>query len=353
MQQSFNSDADRIIRFNCSNEHIKLKTMDAPTPNQAPPKLLHEVRGLLRIKHYSLATERTYVAWIKRFILFHHKRHPRDLHQSEITSFLRHLAVNRSVAPATQNQALNAIAFLYNQVLKLPLGQLGDFPRAKKASKLPVVLSQFDVKRWLTPLQGESRIMADLLYGSGLRLHEMLTLRIKDLDFSSGMILVRQGKGAKDRRTLFPAKLQFQLQKHLETVRAIFDKDRACQIPGVALPYAIEKKYPRASVSWPWFWVFPAKGLSTDPRSMVIRRHHQGEHVIQRALKLAAKDVGLTQPVSCHTLRHCFATHLLEMNYDLRTIQELLGHSNVSTTEIYTHVIAHPGRGVRSPLEDL
>lgn len=317
----------------------------------AKPKLLDQVRTAIRLRGYSYRTEEAYIATIRRFIFFHQKQHPADLGSQAIVPYLAYLAEQRNVAPSTQNAALCALVFLYEKVLQISVGDLGEIPKAKIQRRLPVVLTRDEVKATFSHLQGQALLMARLLYGTGMRLAEMLSLRVKDLDFSTHTIHVRQGKGAKDRVTMLPENLDEPLRQQLAKARVFFDNDRAQNLPGVHLPYALETKYPNAGKSWPWFWVFPAHGLSTDPRSKLVRRHHEGDFTIQRPFKAAIIAAGITKAASCHTLRHAFATHLLEKNYDLRTIQELLGHSHVSTTEIYTHVINRPGLGVRSPLD--
>jgi integron integrase len=303
------------------------------------------------MRGYSYRTEESYIAIIRRFILFHGKQHPADLGTQAIVPYLAWLADERHVSPSTQKTALCALVFLYNQVLTIPVGDLGEIPKAKTQRRLPVVLTREEVRVAFSQLHGQPLLMARLLYGTGMRLAEMLSLRVKDLDFSNLTIHVRHGKGAKDRVTMLPENLVDPLRQQLAKARLAFDADRSQNLPGVHLPYALETKYPNAGKSWPWFWVFPAHGLSTDPRSKLVRRHHEGDFTIQRPFKAAITAAGITKAASCHTLRHCFATHLLEKNYDLRTIQELLGHSHVSTTEIYTHVLNRPGRGVRSPLD--
>jgi len=316
-----------------------------------PPRLLDRVRTSIRMRGWSIHTEETYVGWVRRYILFHDKRHPADLGPSGIVPFLGHLAVERNVAPSTQNQALNALVFLYQTVLQIPVGDLGEFPRAKRPKRLPVVMTQEEVRRLFEHLDGLPLLMARLLYGSGMRLAEMLSLRVKDVDFAARTIHVRHGKGGKDRVTVLPENLVDPLRRQLAHGRALFDQDRAQDLPGVHLPYALEAKYRHAGKQWPWFWVFPAAGLSTDPRTRLVRRHHEGDFVIQRPLKAALHAAGIPKHATPHTLRHCFATHLLENHYDLRTVQELLGHTHVTTTQIYTHVLNKPGLSIRSPLD--
>jgi integron integrase len=322
--------------------------------NSTPePRLLDQVRAQIRLRHYSIRTETQYVQWIKRFVLFHHKRHPREMGAAEVEAFLSHLAVEGHVASATQNQALSALLFLYRQVLGVELPWLDDVVRAKQPERLPVVLSRSEVQRVLERMDGVHGLLVRLLYGTGMRLMECLRLRVKDVDFVRREIMIRDGKGAKDRVTVLPQSLVTALQVQLATARELFDRDRAAMRPGVYLPHALERKYPNAGASWAWFWVFPAAGLSIDPRSGIERRHHAHEKSLQRAMKQATQDSGIAKPVSVHTLRHSFATHLLQSGYDIRTVQELLGHADVATTMIYTHVLNKGGRGVTSPLDAL
>jgi integron integrase len=317
------------------------------------PKLLDEVREAIRTRHYSLRTEEAYVSWIKRFILFHGKRHPLEMGKDEITRFLSALAVHGQVSASTQNQALCALLFLYREVLSEDFGWLDDVVRAKRPQRLPVVLTRREVKALLGALEGVHWLMASLLYGAGLRLLECLRLRVKDVDFSSHQIIVRAGKGNKDRRTMLPAAVKEPLAAHLEHVRQQHQHDLAQGLGRVYVPDALHRKYPNANSEWGWQWVFPASQISLDPRSGEQRRHHVHESVLQRAVKAAASTTGLTRGANCHTLRHSFATHLLEDGYDIRTIQELLGHRDVKTTMIYTHVLNRGGKGVDSPMDRL
>lgn len=317
-----------------------------------PPRLLDEIRARIRAKHYSRRTEESYTHWIKRFILFHNKRHPRQMGAPEIEAFLSGLATVRNVSASTQNQALAALLFLYKEVFGVELPWLDNITRAKPRERLPVVLTQAEVNALLSHLDGTHGLMLRLMYGTGMRLMECVRLRIKDVDFDRGEIIIRDGKGGKDRMTMLPRSLAQSLREHLERVRSLHEQDRQAELPGVELPYALEKKYANAGKSWGWFWVFPAVALSTDPRSRIRRRHHTYEQGLQRAVKRAAEAARIAKPVTTHTLRHCFATHLLENGYDIRTVQELLGHSDVSTTMIYTHVLNRGGRGVRSPLDN-
>jgi len=322
------------------------------TPSQPePPRLLEQVREAIRVRHYSLRTEGTYVGWIKRFILFHGKRHPRDMGVQEVRQFLSHLAVAGHVAASTQSQALSALLFLYQQVLKPDIGWLDDVVRAKQPHHIPVVLTQDEVKAVLAHLSGTTWIMATLLYGAGLRLLECLRLRVKDVDFTYNQIVVRDGKGHKDRVTMLPQQAKAPLQRHLHDVRQLHVQDVQAGAGHVYLPYALERKYPNASRAWVWQYVFPAAQPSRDPRTGIIRRHHVHKLVLQRAVQIAVRKAAIPKAASCHTLRHCFATHLLEAGYDIRTVQELLGHKDVRTTMIYTHVLNRGGRGVKSPAD--
>jgi integron integrase len=319
-----------------------------------PGRLLDRVRAELRTRRYSPRTEQAYVAWIKRYIRFHGLRHPREMGDVEINAFLSHLAVDLHVAASTQNQALAALLFLYRDVFGLQVPWLDCLARARKPKRLPVVLSRDEVRRLLAATKGRPRLVCTLLYGTGLRLLEGLRLRIKDVDFELGQIVVHAGKGGKDRHTMLPESLRRPLQRHLLAVKRLHERDLAAGYGSVLLPDAVDHKYPEASVEWGWQWVFPARGIARDPRSGIARRHHLHESSVQKAVRAAARAAGLHKPAGCHTLRHSFATHLLEDGYDIRTIQELLGHSDVSTTMIYTHVLNKVGgRGVRSPLDVL
>jgi integron integrase len=315
--------------------------------------LLEQVRRAIRVRHYSLRTEDAYLQWIKRFILFHHKRHPQTLGEVEVAQFLSFLANEQQVAAATQNQALNALVFLYKVVLERPLGEIAGVVRAKKPQRLPVVLSRSEVAALLKQLEGEYWLMASLLYGSGLRVMECVRLRIKDVEFSKRAIIVRDGKGEKDRVTLLPDPLIPPLETQIEQVRLIHQRDLGLGFGAVYLPYALERKYPNASQETGWQYVFPAQKRSVDPRSGVERRHHVHVNAVQKAVKRAVRQSGIEKPASCHSLRHSFATHLLENGYDIRTVQELLGHKDVRTTQIYTHILNRGGNAVRSPLTDL
>ncbi len=327
--------------------------MSTAQSQQAPPRLLDQVRELLRIRHYSIRTEQAYLQWIRRFILFHHKRHPRDMGAPEVTAFLSHLAIKRNVAASTQNQALNAILFLYRDVLKITLPWLDDVQRAKKPQRLPVVLTRDEVRGVLAQMQGTPWLMAALIYGGGLRLLECLRLRIKDVDFHYRQLLIRDAKGQKDRVTLLPQTLVDPLQSHLARVRTLHEGDLREGYGCVYLPFALAEKYPAAEREWGWQYVFPSKRRSIDPRSGAERRHHAPEDALQRAVKQAIRKSNIVKLASVHTLRHSFATHLLESGYDIRTVQELLGHADVKTTMIYTHVLNRGGRGVVSPVDGL
>ena len=316
-------------------------------------KLLDQVSEVMRFKHYSIRTEQTYREWIKRFVVFHQKRHPREMGAFEIERFLSDLAVRAKVAASTQNQAFNALLFLYRQVLHQDVGQIEGVERAKRPERLPVVLTREEVERVLAVMSGTYQLMARLLYGAGLRLMECVRLRVKDVDFGQNQILVRDGKGFKDRVTVLPALLQDSFKDHLKRVKILHEQDLARGNGKVYLPYALERKYPSANRDWGWQYVFPAAGVSRDPRSGREQRHHVNEQRLQRAVKEAIQASGIVKPASCHTFRHSFATHLLEAGYDIRTVQELLGHNDVSTTQIYTHVMKKPGIGVRSPLDSL
>jgi integron integrase len=327
--------------------------MFASSPlSSASPKLLDRVRWHLRVKRYSIRTEQSYVDWIRRYILFHKKRHPIEMGETEIASFLSHLAVNRNVAASTQNQALSALLFLYQQVLERNLDFIDDVKRAKRPPKVPVVFTKAEARAVIGRLDGDYRLMAELLYGAGLRLLEMLRLRVKDIDFGYNQIIVRAGKGMRERRTILPARLKSPLQLHLARVREKHRHDLARDGGSVYLPFALDRKYPAASKDWRWQYVFPALKLSVDPRSHALRRHHVSEKNLQNAIKLAIRAAGIPKAASCHTFRHSFATHLLERGTDIRSVQELLGHKDVSTTMIYTHVLNKPGLGIPSPLDD-
>ncbi len=317
----------------------------------SPPRLLDEVRTKARLLHLSLRTEETYVSSIRRFILFHGRRHPREMGVEEIRAYLAHLALDAGVAASTQNVALHALLFLYREVLGVELPEVGELERARGPKKVPVVFTREEAQAALAGLRGAHWMMASLLYGSGLRLMECMRLRVKDLDFSYKELTVVDGKGAKDRRTVLPGSLVRPLREHLEGVRGVHEADLADGFGAVYLPFALARKYPGAAMEWGWQYVFPASRRAADPRGGVERRHHADESGLQRAVKAAIRAAGIEKRASCHTFRHSFATHLLEDGYDIRTVQELLGHSDVKTTMIYTHVLNRGGRGVRSPLD--
>lgn len=318
---------------------------------QQPKKLLDQVRDAIRVKHYSYRTEESYVNWIRRYILFHNKRHPKDMGSAEITAFLTHLAVKEQVAASTQNQALSALLFLYHIVLQQPLESPIDAVRAKQSKHLPTVLTKAEVNEIIKHLPGVYKLVVQLLYGSGMRLNEGLRLRVKDLDFAQRQIIVRDTKGNQNRVTMLPTSLIEPLQKHLQHTKWLHQRDLEHGYGSVYLPFALERKYPHADRSWIWQFVFPSFGLARDPRSGIVRRHHLHESGLQKTLKHAVRATNINKRVSCHTFRHSFATHLLENGYDIRTIQELLGHKDVKTTMIYTHVLNRGGRGVQSPLD--
>jgi len=313
--------------------------------------LMKQVVSEIRVRHYSMRTEKAYGIWIKRFLIYHRLKDPRSMNSSHIKEYLGFLASNRKVASATQNQALNAIVFLFSKVLHMEPGDFNDFIRAKMPTHVPTVLTRNEIDRLLEKLDAPFYTIAGLLWGSGLRLMECLALRIKDMDFETRQITIRNGKGAKDRITMLAQKFEGPLKKQIEESRKVFDDDRAHSVPGVYIWPGLERKYPNAGKEWIWHFVFPSTRLSVDPRSKTIRRHHLYPDVVQRHIKQASIDAGITKRVSCHTLRHSFATQLLQGGADIRTVQELLGHSDVSTTMIYTHVLSKPGLAVLSPAD--
>ncbi|MBV7332443.1 integron integrase [Chloroflexi bacterium TSY] len=318
---------------------------------QRPKKLLDRVRNAIRLKQYSIRTEDSYVSWIERFIRFHELRHPLEMNTPEIESFLTWLAVEQNVAPSTQNQALSALLFLYQNVLNVELTGAIDAVRAKKDKRLPTVLNKDEVQSVLSQMTGLHLLMAKLIYGSGMRLMECIRLRVKDVDFAQNHLLIRDTKGNEDRSTLLPKRLIPHLQCHLAKVKEIHQADLEAGYGEVYLPYALARKYPSAAKEWTWQYVYPSTKLSVDPRTNKVRRHHADESALQRAIRHAAQNAKIHKRVTPHTFRHCFATHVLEAGYDIRTVQELLGHKDVSTTMIYTHVMNKGPMGVHSPLD--
>ncbi|OFZ70749.1 MAG: integrase [Betaproteobacteria bacterium RBG_16_58_11] len=325
--------------------------MEAKVVSQDSPKLLDRLRAEIRVRHYSLRTEQAYVDWARRFILFHNKRHPKEMGAAELRDFLSHLAVDRNVSASTQNQAKSALLFLYREVLKIELPWLEEVISAKTAKRLPVVLTQLETRQLLGAMSGTMGLMASLLYGTGMRLMEGLRLRVKDVEFTRREIIVREGKGNKDRVTVLPENLILPLQAHLVKVKALHERDLDAGFGEVYLPDALAVKYPNAPRAWGWQFVFPSPVRSIDPRTGIERRHHVYETSVQRAVREASRLAGIHKPVTPHVLRHSFATHLLQAGYDIRTVQELLGHKDVQTTMIYTHVLNRGGRGVVSPLD--
>ena len=315
-------------------------------------QLLQEARTVCRLRHLSIHTEDTYVQIIKRFVAFHDNKNPANMGAEEVRDYLSHLAVDLHVAASTQNVARNALLFLFREVLGTELAPLAGTEPAKRSERLPVVLSRPQVTRLLSHLDGTPHLLASLLYGAGLRLTEALRLRVKDIDFDTAELTVRGGKGDKDRRTMLPKSLVPTLHAQLKDARKLYDTDVKNNVANVYLPDALDRKYPEAPRQWAWFWAFPSPTLSVDPRAGVVRRHHLTEDRLQRAVKKAVTAAGIDKNASCHTLRHSFATHLLENGYDIRTVQELLGHADVRTTMIYTHVLGAGGMAVRSPLDD-
>ena len=324
-----------------------------PTALVVKPKLLDQMREALTSRHYSRHTEESYCSWVKRFIVFHNKRHPLEMAEAEINAFLTHLAINKKVSASTQNQALSALLFLYRHVLHREIGNLGEVIRARKPQRVPVVLTREEVKAVMNYLTGSKRLMASLMYGAGLRVMECLRLRIQDIDFARSEITVRSGKGDKDRVTMLPQSLTNSLQEHLRKVRAIHEKDLREGWGRVTMPDALDRKYPNASAEWRWHWVFPQENRWKNPKTGNEGRHHIDESLIQKAVRDAVAKASLIKRATCHTFRHSFATHLLESGYDIRTVQELLGHSDLKTTMIYTHVLNRGPAGVRSPVDEL
>lgn len=329
--------------------------MNAEAKQQVQPRpggLEEQLRGVLRKKQYSIKTEETYVGWYRQYVRWHGKRHPQEMGVAEVEAFLTHLAVNRGVAAATQNQALNSILFLYKEVLGIELAGI-DAQRAKRTRRLPTVLTQGEVAALLKEVDGEAGLVCQLLYGCGLRIAETLSLRVKDVHLAAGNLEIRGGKGDKDRTMVLPKALLEPLREHLKKVRRYYDEDRREERPGVALPHALAEKNPGAAVSWPWFWFFPSRSRSEDPRSGEVRRHHLHEISVTRELGRAAAIAGLTRRVTAHVLRHSYATHLILRGVDIRSIQELLGHKHVATTEIYTQLAKAMRGEITSPLDDL
>lgn len=317
------------------------------------PKLLERARQRMRATHLSFRTEKAYIHWMRKYILFHRKRHPSEMGEAEINAFLTYLAVEKRISASTQTQALCALLYLYREVLGRDVGELEGLVRAKRRRRLPVVLTREEVRRVLSELQGPERLFPTLLYGTGLRLLEGLRLRVKDVDFARSEITVRQGKGDKDRVTMLPASIQEELRRHLQGVELLHKKDLSDGFGRAPLPYALARKYSAAAAEWGWQFVFPAPHRSMDPRTGMWRRYHLHEQSVQRAFRRAVQRAGLAKPATCHTLRHSFATHLLMSGYDIRTVQELLGHKSLKTTMIYTHVLNRGGHGVQSPLDAL
>ncbi len=335
---------------------MKSGTSSSVLPPLQSARLLDQVRERIRYLHYSLRTEESYLHWIRAFIRFHDRCHPRELGGEQVEAFLMWLANERNVAVSTHRQALSALLFLYQKVLCLDLPWMQSIGRPQRKPRLPVVLPADEVRRVLTLLEGEHRLLAQLLYGTGMRITEGLQLRVKDVDFERRTLIVRcgkGGKGGKDRALMLPDAAAPALREQLARGRVLWATDAAAGRAGVQMPDALERKYPRAGASWSWFWVFPQSEHATDPRSGVVRRHHLYDQTFQRAFKTAVRRAGIETPATPHTLRHSFATHLLQAGYDIRTVQELLGHSDVSTTMIYTHVLKVGGGGVRSPLDSM
>ena len=332
-----------------THEHPRSPAVESAAPG--PPRLLDQVRERLRVMHYSIRTEEQYVQWIKRFVLYHGKRHPRDMGAPEVEGFLTHLAVAGGVSASTQNQAKAALLFLYRHVLGVELDWLDGVTQAKPSQRLPVVLTEAEVRAVLAHLEGVYWLVGMLLYGAGLRLMEAVRLRVKDVDLGRRELLVRDGKGGKDRVTVLPARVVEPLRAHLATRRALHERDCLAGQGEVYLPHALARKYPGAGASWGWQYVFASGSVSVDPRSGRAARHHLDEQLVQRAMRRAVRQAGIVKPATPHTLRHSFATHLLESGYDIRTVQELLGHSSVQTTMVYTHVLNRGGRAVVSPAD--
>ena len=330
-----------------------MKNLTRPLPPLKSVRLLDQLRERIRYLHYTISTEQTYVYWVKGFIRFHGVRHPAEMGRAEIEAFLSWLANERRVAVSTHKQALSALLFLYGKVLGVDLPWMNDIGRPRTKRRLPVVLTPDEVARLLCLMAGEHRLLAQLLYGTGMRINEGLQLRVKDIDFERRTVIVREGKGGKDRAVMLPESLIRPLREQMARARVLWADDCRCGRAGVEMPDALARKYPRAGASWAWFWVFPQADVSVDPRSGVVRRHHMYDQTFQRAFKRAVTCTGLTKLATPHTLRHSFATALLQSGYDIRTVQELLGHADVATTMIYTHVLKVGGGGVRSPMDAL
>jgi integron integrase len=331
-------------------QKLNTPASDLPSASDVRSELLDQLRRAIRVRNYSIRTEHSYVDWAYRYIRFHGMRHPMEMGAPEINAFLSYLASDLDVAASTQNQACCGIVFLYKHVLKKKLNEFGDVVRAKKPKRLPVVLSAEETASVLSGLSGLHHLMGDLLYGTGMRIIELLRLRVKDIDFDRRMITVRSGKGQKDRIAILPAELVPELKAHLEVGRSVHERDLANGTGTVHLPFALSRKYPNANKEWGWKYVFPASSLSVDPRSGIKQRHHVYESVLQKALKRATRDSGVVKPVHAHTFRHSFATHMLEAGHDIRTVQKLLGHKDIRTTTIYTHVMQDGICGIKSPL---
>ena len=334
------------------NRGVRADVVSSPATSPAP-RLLEQVRQRARYRHYSLQTEKAYVYWIRFFIRWSGMRHPRDMGAAEVQAFLTMLATDRRASPSTHKQALSALLFLYREVLAIELPWMDQLQRPTSARRIPAVLTAQEVAAVLGRLEGTVGLVARLLYGTGMRLMEALRLRIKDVDFARNVIVIRQAKGNKDRVVMLPAALKDPLRQQAATARLLWQSDRQRGLPGVEVPHALESKFPKLGLKWGWFWMFPSPTLAMDPRSGVLRRHHLYEERLQRALKAAVQDAGIQQRVTAHTFRHSFATHLLQAGTDIRTVQELLGHSDVSTTMIYTHVLRVAAGGTTSPLDRL
>ena len=341
----------RYARVEDQAAWLMLAFREGGPPPLPKPRFLDRVRESLRTRHYSVRTEKAYIGWIRRYILFHGKRHPAEMGAAEVSRFLTSLAVDRSGAASTQNQALSALLFLYREVLGQDLPWLDDLVRAKRPPRLPVVLTRDEVRSVLDRVEGVTALMAMLMYGAGLRVLECARLRVKDIGVSTNQIVVRGGKGDKDRVTMLPAAIKPELERHLARVRVQHQRDLADGAGWVELPYALARKYPQAGREWGWQWVFPATRMYVDRVTGQRRRHHLHESVLQRAVKYAARLAGITKHATCHAFRHSFATHLLEDGHDIRTVQELLGHNDVSTTMLYTHVLTRGPAAVRSPAD--